>query len=290
MRKLAAAAIILTAVLTAGCGPQRTSELVLFASDRDGVGTNLYTMKLDTSAVEPVTNDLTYDYLPFADISPDGTTVVFVSDIDGDGEVYLCDIDGANRQKLTDNSFGEDRPSFTPDGRILFDSDRSGDWEVWIMNADGTGVVQLTDSPGIDESARMGPEGHRIVFVSERNGYRGLYLMETSGGEAAELWADGYSWVGDPSFHPAGDRIVFSSDYFGDKDVYVMDLVGGQPVNLTSDSYEYERFPRYSADGDRIVYASTWDWDWDIFVMDSDGTHKTQLTTNEEISDYLPVW
>jgi Tol biopolymer transport system component len=148
MRKLLLSAALAALLLVGACGPQRTSDLYVFASSRDG-GTNLYTAKLSAAELRPVTSDLGPDFLPHASLCPRGERIAFVSDIDGDGEIYLCDLDGSNRQKLTDNGDGEDCPCFTPDGRILFDSDRSGDWEIWIMNADGTGKRQLTNNEDV---------------------------------------------------------------------------------------------------------------------------------------------
>ena len=77
------------------------------------------------------------------DISPD--RIVFISDRDGDFEVYAMDFDGSNQVQLTDNDSWDNRPSWSPDGKkIAFDSDRDGDSEIYIMDPNGSNLVQLT--------------------------------------------------------------------------------------------------------------------------------------------------
>jgi dipeptidyl aminopeptidase/acylaminoacyl peptidase len=48
--------------------------------------------------------------------SPDGTRIVFVSDRDGDGDVYVMNADGSDVTQLTDTPLHEQFPSWSPDG------------------------------------------------------------------------------------------------------------------------------------------------------------------------------
>ena len=70
---------------------------------------------------------------------PKKEMIAFVSNIDGDAEIYLVNTDGSNLQKLTDNQRTDINPVWSPDGeRIVFVSDRNGKFEVFLMNDDGT--------------------------------------------------------------------------------------------------------------------------------------------------------
>src|SRR4051812_26456720 len=64
--------------------------------------------------------------------------IVFVSDRDGNAEIYSCNVDGSNISRLTNNAATDDQPAWSPDGsQIAFVSDRTGNPELYIMNADG---------------------------------------------------------------------------------------------------------------------------------------------------------
>ncbi|MEO2004758.1 MAG: cohesin domain-containing protein, partial [Candidatus Poribacteria bacterium] len=90
--------------------------------------------------------------------SPDGAKILFVSDADGDSDIYVMDVDGTNRVNLTANSVTDGVPSWSPDGsRIVFDRNTTGTWDLFSMAADGTDEVQLTSAAGDDKSAHWSP-------------------------------------------------------------------------------------------------------------------------------------
>jgi Tol biopolymer transport system component/pSer/pThr/pTyr-binding forkhead associated (FHA) protein len=72
------------------------------------------------------------------EISPDGKAIVFMSDRDGDWEIYRMDIDGENLAALTNNNDGDGLPTWSPDGaKVAFVSNRDGEWGMWDMDPDG---------------------------------------------------------------------------------------------------------------------------------------------------------
>ena len=54
--------------------------------------------------------------------SPDGSKLAFVSDRDGNDEIYVMDADGSDQTRLTDDLGLDRNPRWSPDGtRIAFD-------------------------------------------------------------------------------------------------------------------------------------------------------------------------
>ena len=62
------------------------------------------------------------------------------------------------------------------------------------MNVDGTDTVQLTNHRGWDGNPSWSPDGGRIIFDTERDGNREIYVMNADGSNPVNL-----------TKHPAND-------------------------------------------------------------------------------------
>ena len=126
-------------------------QQIVFASDRSG-NWELFIMNADGSNVRQLTNrPETTDLFP--EVSPDGTLVVFSSQVEAvnEGEIYVMPIEGGEPTRLTSTAALNNMPSWCPSGeQIVFTSDRDGNENVYIMSADGATQTRLTDDPGED--------------------------------------------------------------------------------------------------------------------------------------------
>lgn len=83
--------------------------------------------------------------------SPDGSMLAFVSQRDGNPEVYVASADGTGVVNVSSHPGADRFDGWSPDGsRLVFSSDRSGSWDVYIVHRDGTGLRSLTDSPATE--------------------------------------------------------------------------------------------------------------------------------------------
>ena len=107
-------------------------------------------MYVEPRNVVNLTNSTTSDN-GFPRVSPNGSKIVFTSNRDGNGEIYLMNTDGTSQTRLTNSSAEDSAPSWKLDGtKIAFDSNRDGNWNVYVMNIDGTGQTQLTNNAADD--------------------------------------------------------------------------------------------------------------------------------------------
>jgi Tol biopolymer transport system component len=114
---------------------------------------------LDTgngSAEINLTNNPAYDQTPIW--SPDGRRFAFVSDRDGDLEIYLMNVDGSGLTRLTNSPGYDADPDWSPDGsQIVFVSQRDGHFEVYMMNENGSDQTRLTNNPHGSVSPKWQP-------------------------------------------------------------------------------------------------------------------------------------
>jgi hypothetical protein len=76
--------------------------------------------------------------------SPDGKKVAFMSNRDGNWEIYIVDVASKEVTRLTEDAAHDGLPAWSPDGKVIaFASNRGGPWAIWAMNPDGTGQKQL---------------------------------------------------------------------------------------------------------------------------------------------------
>jgi TolB protein len=75
-----------------------------------------------------------------------GDKITFMSNRDGNWEIYVMNDDGSGVKRLTSNAAQDGLPTWSPDGKtIAFASDRDGVWSVWAMDPSGSNQRKLFD-------------------------------------------------------------------------------------------------------------------------------------------------
>ncbi len=95
--------------------------------------------------------------------SPDGRKVAFMSQRDGNWEVYSANIEGGNLRRLTRDPSNDGLPAWSPDGQyIAFVTDRDGPWAVWVMRPDGSQQRHLFNIDGPLEGPVRDAASHEV--------------------------------------------------------------------------------------------------------------------------------
>jgi Tol biopolymer transport system component len=181
-----------------------------------------------------------------------GDVIAYVSDRDGDTDIYTTSLDGEGAVNLTDNDASEASPTWAPDGsRIAFSSDRSGIWDLYVMNADGSGVTRLLGD-GTDPD--WSPDGSTIAFqragaAQEGHGLSQIYVMDLSTGGVDQATRDAAGAL-QASWSPDGTLLAYS----GQQARIVVSAPDGSKTERVTDEYG-DMHPVWSPDGSTLLFS-----------------------------------
>ena len=98
--------------------------------------------------------------------SPDGRSIAYSSNRNGDPDIYVMDVRTNTHRQLTFHDSRDLWPSWSPNGKwIAFVSERAGDRDIYRMDANGENVKRLTNQGGCNRPA-WSPDSQWIAFNS----------------------------------------------------------------------------------------------------------------------------
>lgn len=99
--------------------------------------------------------------------SPDGKTLAYCAERNGNFDVYTIGIEGGTEKRLTTTEGLDDGPDYSPDGKYLyFNSYRTGHMQIWRMLADGSQAEQMTFDTNSNWFAHPSPNNKWIVYIA----------------------------------------------------------------------------------------------------------------------------
>lgn len=241
-----------------------TSIVFTYAGD-------LYTVPVAGGEAVRLTSHIGYE--AFAHYSPDGKTIAFTGEYDGNREVYVMPATGGEPKRVTYTSTNPrddmgDRMGpnnmvmgWTPDGKYIIYRNRIGDGfegQLWQVSPDGSMPVQLPLPQG--GFCSYSPDGKKLAYNRVMREFRTWKYYR--GGMADEIWIyDGASvkpitdndaqdifpmWV--------GDEIYFASDRDMVMNIFCYNTVTGNTTKVTDFSGFDVKFP--TTDGKSIVFEN----------------------------------
>ncbi|MDF2538592.1 MAG: periplasmic component of the Tol biopolymer transport system [Herbinix sp.] len=160
--------------------------------------------------------------------SPDGKTLAYCAERNGDYDVYTISAEGGVENRLTDADGLDDGPEYSPCGNyIWFNSVRSGLMQLWRMKADGSEQTQMTFDESNSWFAHLSPDGKKVAYITYKKGDVApgdhpankdveIRIMPSEGGDFMTLVKlfGGQGTINVNSWSPCGKKLAFVSYRF----------------------------------------------------------------------------
>ncbi len=230
--------------------------------------------------------------------APDSRTLYFNTGMWFDGAIAAVDVRTGAITRVGPGGAAE----LSPDGTTFAftrntkpqDDDQSNS-DVWIMPAEGGEPRALTPSTfeWRDAEPTWSPDGTRLAFISDRNGFNNLGVIDVASGEATMLLTEDVEHS-EPRWSPDGRWISFTKNLDYDYHLFRIPAGGGEAVRLTERggvnggsraTGQTRGGHLWHPDGGRIVYThSDPSMTGDLWTMAANGGDFRQITNHQHPS------
>lgn len=142
------------------------------------------------------------------DWSTDGKYFSFISDRDGNNELYVYNFKNAVIKKLTNSEKSEKYTSWMPDSKTIvytyhYSDERDNEHnDIFSVDINTAKSIQITKDPKFYQEIDVSPDGKKIVFHAKRNGKDSLYTI-TIDGENEKQITTAEAYHGEPVWIPS---------------------------------------------------------------------------------------
>ena len=223
-----------------------------------------FTIDLDTGTTKPLPAAIleTPETGSYA-VSPDGSMLAFVGlAADGSTQIFVANIDGTGIRQVTQDSLGASDPSWSPEGSQLVyvaSGQGAGNRALFVVDVASGVAEQITFEVLNPGSPSFSPDGSTILFDTRIGDTSEIRTVPAAGGRLTTILRSKWWSFGQPSYSPDGQRIAFVGAQVGSHiprvtGIWLANADGGYPHALFSETGRHDP-PRWSPDGTRIAYA-----------------------------------
>lgn len=144
-----------------------------------GKRSTIYTVSPGSKSKHPVMRH--ESILASPAFSPDGSRMVYTSDMFGTPQIFLKNLSSGENRRLTYSGKNNTSPVFSPKGNLIaFVCNTGGSFEICLMGADGSNQRILTDG-GFNDSPQFSPCGNYVVYYSRGGSRESVNIIMING-------------------------------------------------------------------------------------------------------------
>ena len=201
--------------------------------------------------------------------------------------VWQVDLASGHEEQLTHPPAGSSDlgASWSPDGAWILFCRREERGSLWIMAARGDEPEPLLRDQFDYYQPAWTPDGHGIVFGSNRSGSRNLWQFDIRTRRSWQL-TTGPGQDQDPVVASSG--AIAYTQFNHQTDLYLLSIESGAEERLTANTKD-NFAARFSPNGRRIAFHSDRGGNLDIWSLDRDTGEQRRLT-DHPATDVYPDW
>jgi Tol biopolymer transport system component len=172
---------------------------------------------------------------------------------------------------------------------LVYHTNEFGPWDIFRIDSfDEEKQVNdrrnLSNAQTPDErnsTPTVSPDGQWVVFASDRDGMRNLYMVDAFGNNLRRITFSETAVDTNPKWGP-GNYVVYQSSRNGNWDLFLIDMMTGEEWQLTDDPAD-DINPSWSPDGRTIAFQSNRTGRWNVFLLDLATRASRRLTAGDGI-------
>jgi len=176
---------------------------------------------------------------------------------------------------------------------IVLSIEENGYAHLFVMIPGELSLTRITSGDWNDITPAVSPDGSRIAFASNRDGFWDLYLLDLQTGGTQQLtntpqydssptWSPDHAWLAYETYQDNSLQVAIQS----------MTNLKQPPVLLTDDSYS-NHSPAWAPNGRQIVFISDRGGDSDVWLADlnrTDAGRFQDISNTPQAAESHPVW
>lgn len=149
-------------------------------------------------------------------------------------------------------------------------------------------LFKFTNSVIKEMTGQNGIATSKIAFVSDRSGFKEVYLTDILGKDVRQITRH-KNLVVSPRFLPDGRYLTYTSYHSGNQNLYITDLKQSKTTRPLSRRKGMNLAPAWSPDGKKMILTLSKDGNPDLFLLDRKGKIIKQLTRRSGLN-VSPTW
>ncbi len=196
--------------------------------------------------------------------------IAFISERDGDADIYLLDIATGEISPVTDNDRDDGNPAWSRDGRKLaFDGFVPEGRHIFVVDVIGEPPRELTTGIRIDASPLFAPDGKSVAIYSSE-GARTYIRQVALDGQIENIVQLPRGLATLLDWSPDGETITYFGFPSGNtiREIMVLDIPASERTPITR-AFSDISLIDYSPDRSTVVYSATVNNRRQIFMADT---------------------